>query len=641
VDSSAPRSAARHRASRQGGRARRGPGRRASGRRLSAGLVGLVLLGGALGSATGAAAGPPDGADRPRLTRFVYLVPADRPVRDEFVAAIDGGARQLQSWFAGQLGGPTFRTSSNPVEVCRSGRPAADFAVHPWSQVTAELSVCVPWQYDDPHFRWVVYADVPSACGDPQRIGGTRRGVTILGEQELQGLAGAVETIDPCGVVATDPAGRWIGGLGHEFGHSLGLPHSEGCDDGLPWCDTDSIMWTGYVEWPATYLGESEREALADNPFLGDPGPWTPDAPTSLVVLEGARGGPDLRADQILVTWQAPVDDGGSPLRAFRITATPPLPGGPALAAAGDRSVVLSGAAGGVTYTVVVEALNAAGTGRPSVPSSPVTLPLVIGDASGVTVPHGYWMLDAAGGVYPFGSVQSHAPPVTVANGHRAVDLAPTATGLGYWIVDDAGVVEPRGDAIPYGSLDPALLDPDERVASISATPTGTGYWLFTNRGRVHHFGAAADLGDLSKVILNGDVIDTIATPSGHGYYMVAGDGGIFAFGDAAFHGSLGSVHLNEPVVSLVPSPSGLGYWLVARDGGVFAFGDAPYRGSVPAVLPAGHGLNAPVAGMVRYADGYLLAAQDGGIFNFSSGSFYGSLGSSPPQSPITAVAAS
>jgi hypothetical protein len=598
---------------------------------------------GGVGARAAAAAtdGPPDGAGRPLLTRFVYLVPADRPVRPAYLTAIGDAARQLQSWLAGQLGGATLRTTSNPVEVCRSSRPSGDFALYPWSQVTAELSTCVPWQYDDPQFRWVVYADVPSACGAPERIGTTRRGVTIMGEQDLQGLAGAIETTDPCGVVSTDPPGRWIGGLGHEFGHSLGLSHPAGCDDGLPGCDTASIMWTGYVDWPVTYLGETEREALAGNPFLGAPGPWTPDAPTSLFVLDGSRGGPDLRADQILVTWLAPIDDGGSPITAFRITATPPLPGGPALAAAADRSVVLSGAAGGVTYTVRVEALNAAGTGWPSAPSGPVTLPLVIGDAQGVTTPHGYWMLGADGAVYAFGAVQSFAPPLAMAGGHRAVDLAPTATGLGYWVVDDAGIVEARGDAVPYGSLDPALLEPDEQVASISATPNGFGYWLFTNRGRVHCFRAAADLGDLSKVTLNGDVIDTIATPSGQGYYMVAGDGGIFAFGDAAFHGSLGNVRLNEPIVSLVPSSTGLGYWLVARDGGVFAFGDAPYRGSVPAVLPAGHGLNAPVAGMVRYGDGYLLAAQDGGIFNFSSGSFYGSLGASPPASPITAVAAS
>jgi hypothetical protein len=602
----------------------------------------LVVAQLAVGRPAMGAADPPSAhADRPRLTRFVYLAPADRPVRADYQTAIGDGARRLQSWLAGELGGATFRTTSNPVEVCRSSRPAAEFAVHPWSQVTAELSNCVAWRYDDPLFRWVVYADVPSACGDPDRLGGGRRGVTIMGEQELQGLAGAVETTDPCGRVSTDPAGRWIGGLGHELGHSLGLSHPWGCDDGLPGCDTDSIMWTGYVEWPATYLGDAERGALVANPFLGPLGPWTPDAPTSLVALDGSRGGPDLRVDQILVTWQAPIDDGGSPITAYRITATPPLSGGPALAAAADRSVVLGAAAGGVTYTIRVEALNAVGTGPPSAPSSPVTLPLVIGDAEGITTPHGYWMLAADGAVYPFGAVQSFAPPVALADGHRAVDLAPTATGLGYWVVDDVGVVEPRGDAVPFGSLDRALLEPGEQVASISATPNGFGYWLFTNRGRVHHFGAAADHGDLARVDLNGDVIDTIATPSGHGYYMVAADGGIFAFGDAAFHGSLGNLHLNQPVVSLVPSSTGLGYWLVARDGGVFAFGDAPYRGSVPAVLPAGHGLNAPVAGMVRYGDGYLLAAQDGGIFNFSSGSFYGSLGDAPPAVPIAAVAAS
>jgi hypothetical protein len=595
------------------------------------------LVGGADGGPAGAAS--PDGADRPLLTRFVYLAPSDRPVRDDYRAAIADAARQLQSWVAGQLGGTTFRLASDPVEVCRSSQPASWFAVHPWDQVTAELSACVPWRTDDPQYRWVVYADVPSACGDPRRIGVGDHGVVIMGEQELQGIAGNLLTTDACGRSDTEPVGRWIGGLGHEYGHALGLQHPPGCDDLLPSCDENSIMWTGYVQWPDTYLGDAERTALVGNPFLGDPGPWTPGPPSSIVALVGARGGPDLRADQIRVTWVAPVDDGGLPITGFRVTATPALGGGPTLAAASDRSVVLKGVAGSV-YTIRVEALNALGAGAPSAPSPPAVIPLVIGDASAIGPPHGYWMLADDGAVFAFGAVQAYDPPVQVAPGHRAVDLAPTPTGLGYWVVDDRGVVEARGDAQPHGSLAPGDLAPGERVASISPTPTGFGFWVFTNRGRVHAFGDATDHGDLAKVVLNVDVIDTIATPSGQGYYMVAGDGGIFAFGDAAFHGSLGNVALNQPIVSLVPSTTGLGYWLVARDGGVFAFGDAPYRGSVPAILPSGGELNGPVAGMVRYGDGYLLCALDGGIFNFSSNSFFGSLGNAPPPAPITAVAA-
>jgi hypothetical protein len=571
---------------------------------------------------------------------LVYLAPADRPARDDSRAAIADAARQLQTWWAGQLGGPTFRLAADPVEVCSSTRPASWFSVHPWQQVTSELAACVPWRYDDPQYRWVVYADVSPACGDPDRIAETTRGVTILGEQELLGISGVLTTTDPCGRTDTEPRGRWIGGLGHELGHALGLSHPPGCDDGLPGCDVDSLMWTGYVTWPDAHLGPAEQAALVGNPFVGDPGPWTPGPPTSLVALQGARGGPDLRADQILVTWRAPADDGGVPVTAYRITATPPLPGGPMMAAAADRSVVLKGAAGATTYTVRVEAMNALGTGAASAPSNPVTIPVVIGDAAAFSPPHGYWMVAEDGAVFAFGGVVSYGPAVVVPSGHRAVDLTPTPSGLGYWVVDDRGAVEARGDALPHGSLDPGDLTADEHVASISATPTGFGYWLFTNKGRVHPFGDAEDHGDLTKVTLNTDVIDTIATPSGHGYYMVAGDGGIFAFGDAAFHGSLGNVRLNEPVVSIVPSPTGLGYWLVGRDGGVFAFGDATYRGSVPAVLPSGHGLNGPVAGMVRYGDGYLLCARDGGIFNFSSSSFYGSLGDDPPASPISAVAA-
>ena len=68
--------------------------------------------------------------------------------------------------------------------------------------------------------------------------------------------------------------------------------------------------------------------------------------------------------------------------------------------------------------------------------------------------------------------------------------------------------------------------------------------------------------------------------------------------------------------------------------------------GRADVVFPIIHGstgalrLNAPIAGMVRYADGYLMVASDGGIFDYSREAFLGSLGDHPPSAPIVGVGA-
>jgi hypothetical protein len=249
----------------------------------------------------------------------------------------------------------------------------------------------------------------------------------------------------------------------------------------------------------------------------------------------------------------------------------------------------------------------------------------------------GYWMVDAGGHVYAFGSAPHLGDAAgAVGDGVTAVDLEPTPSGHGYWILTSDGRVTARGDASGLG--DATGLADGEQAVSISRTATGAGYWTFTDRGRALTFGDAVHHGDMAAVPLNGPVLDSIPTPTGNGYYMVASDGGVFTFGDARFAGSMGGQALNEPVLSLVPDPDGGGYWLVARDGGVFAF-DAGFVGSIPAILQPGQHLNRPITGMIPYGDGYAMVAEDGGAFTFSTQPFLGSLGDHPPADPITSIA--
>lgn len=382
-----------------------------------------------------------------------------------------------------------------------------------------------------------------------------------------------------------------------------------------------------------------------------------PSAPVNLSITPGSRS--------LLASWSPPLTSNGSLLTNYVVRAEP---GSVELTVSSTQlSVVISGLTDGQSYVVYVAAINEVGEG-PAVYSldvKPSSVPASDGDGNtpdsgtpdsgtpdsgtpdsgtpdvpggnpGLTE-SGYWMLGDNGRVHRFGEAGYYGGAfnlIGTAPGVSAVDIEKTPTGNGYWILDDTGRVHPFGDAKHLGDVPSAALLPGEMSAAISGTSSGNGYWLFTTRGRVIEYGDAEYFGDMMSVVLNGEVIDSIATASGEGYYMVGSDGGIFAFGDAEFFGSMGGIQLNEAVVGLAPTPDGNGYWLVASDGGIFAFGSAPFSGSM-----GGTSLNAPVNGMVAFGDGYLMVAGDGGIFNFSTKPFDGSLGGSTLDYAIVGVA--
>lgn len=51
--------------------------------------------------------------------------------------------------------------------------------------------------------------------------------------------------------------------------HVLGLPHPTGCEQGSPTCDSDALMWSGYVSYPDTYLRSDEKRLLLNSAFIG------------------------------------------------------------------------------------------------------------------------------------------------------------------------------------------------------------------------------------------------------------------------------------------------------------------------------------------------------------------------------------
>ncbi len=197
-----------------------------------------------------------------KTVRVVYLVSHDRQVSTNYRRAVEHAIRDLQVWYSRQLNGPTFRLHNPVVEVAHSSQPADWFYSHPnganrddwgYNNALAEAGRLLGAKLNDPHSVWVIYSDGPGNKGR----GGS--GVTCLPEDDLLGLIGQHPT-------QKDPK-RWIGGLGHELGHTFGLPHPA---DTIR--DADAIMWAGfYGKYPdQCYLTESDKSILLQSPFFFD-----------------------------------------------------------------------------------------------------------------------------------------------------------------------------------------------------------------------------------------------------------------------------------------------------------------------------------------------------------------------------------
>ena len=198
--------------------------------------------------------------------RVLYVSPQDRAYRSDYATAVWSAVADVKEWYRGQLGGRTFTTGAS-LETCRLSRNADYYIGNGYNKVLQDVQACAPVSLNSQVFTWVLYVDVENGCPEAGGLGAGGWGVTILGKPDLNGLIGA-PTVWGCGDAPSFPVSRFLGGLGHELGHALLLPHPPGCDQGLPSCDSKAIMWTGLYSYPNTYFRPDDKTILLNSPFI-------------------------------------------------------------------------------------------------------------------------------------------------------------------------------------------------------------------------------------------------------------------------------------------------------------------------------------------------------------------------------------
>jgi hypothetical protein len=204
-----------------------------------------------------------------RKVRVVYLIPTDKTRQATYVANLETAARHLQGFFSSKLAGETYTLTSPIVTVLNSTHNSAffnngSFHGNVIADVTSLTGVDV---LNDPDNRWLLYIDAQNGCGNGTGANGS---LATFPANDLRGLA-QQSVIDPCsGQQDFSGRCRWVGGMGHELGHTLGLPHPSQCEDSDPntICPDLALMWLGYTTYPDAFFTAPDLTTLNASAFL-------------------------------------------------------------------------------------------------------------------------------------------------------------------------------------------------------------------------------------------------------------------------------------------------------------------------------------------------------------------------------------
>ena len=211
-----------------------------------------------------------------KYIRILYLVPADSIEKPEYILGLQNAARHLQIWYYNALGQhKTFNLHDPIVEVYQTPHESLWYSTNPngsdyfWENVLDDGDLLTGRNSNDQNNVWVHYIDANPACYN-QCGGCGGNGMVVISANDLKGLAGyEIDTSCP-DVWRIYPPSRYVGGLGHELGHALGLSHPPPCGEEFPDCwDHDLMMW-GYTTYPDSYFNEADKNRLNNSPFINE-----------------------------------------------------------------------------------------------------------------------------------------------------------------------------------------------------------------------------------------------------------------------------------------------------------------------------------------------------------------------------------
>lgn len=212
--------------------------------------------------------------------RFIYFVPSDKIIRDDYKVALTDAALYIQDFYQKELGnGFTFSLHSPVVEVYQTSHASSWYASNRASagdddsqwfyyNLLNDGSQFTGANFNDPNNRWIYFLDADAHCNQAS-VGGVQ-GIAIHDATVLHGLTKQAG-LDPCpdGQPEVGRHYRTIGGIAHEMGHSFLLPHPQGCNTGNEEA-TRSLMCVGYFYYPNTYFLTSDKQFLLNDERVRD-----------------------------------------------------------------------------------------------------------------------------------------------------------------------------------------------------------------------------------------------------------------------------------------------------------------------------------------------------------------------------------